>query len=65
LEQFLSHQYIIKYGIDFGFICKGATDNPHDLNSFDRLAFISNKFVHLHINKPIISEQLNFLEEII
>jgi hypothetical protein len=65
LEQFLSHQYIIKYNVDFGFISEDATDDMDNPDGFDKLRLISNKFVHLHINKPIINNQLNFLEEII
>ena len=65
LEQFLSHQYIIKYGVDFGFINEYATDNTHNLSGFDKLNLISNKFIHLQTNRPSISDQLNFLEEII
>lgn len=65
LEQFLSHQYILKYNVDFGFINEDATDNAYERNSFDKLKLISNKFVHLQINKPTINDQLNFLEEII
>ena len=65
LEQFLSHQYIIKYNVDFGFINENATDDTYDHDGFDKLKLISNKFLHLQTNKPSISDQLNFLEEII
>lgn len=65
LEQFLSHQYILKYNVDFGFINEDATDDSYNPNDFNILTLISNKFVHLQINKPAISNQLNFLEEII
>jgi hypothetical protein len=64
LEQFLSHQYILKYGIDFGFISEYPTDDVYNPNGFDKLKFISNKFVHIQTNKPMINDQLNFLEEI-
>lgn len=62
LEQFLSHQYILKYNVDFGFI----TEHPYyNGDKFDKLKLISNKYVHLHINKEMISDELNCLEEII
>jgi hypothetical protein len=62
LEQFLSHQYILKYNVDFGFITE---DNYYNNGEFDKLKLISNKYVHLHINKEIITDELNCLEEII
>ena len=65
LEQFLSHQYIIKHNVDFGFISEEATDDTYDPNDFDKLKLISNKFLHLQTNKPTITNQLNFLEGII
>jgi hypothetical protein len=64
LEQFLTHQYVIKHNVDFGFIHDKhpSCDNG---NGFDKLSLISNKFVHLHINNPIIVDEINYLEEIL
>lgn len=62
LEQFLSHQYIIKQNIDFGFLNE---INPDDNGVFfDKLKLLANKYVHLDINKPLINDKLNCLEEV-
>ena len=62
LEQFLSHQYIIKNKVDFGFITHDQYYNPGDFNA---LQLISKKYVHLHINNKIITDEIAYLEEII
>jgi replicative superfamily II helicase len=62
LEQFLSHQYVIKHKIDFGFVTHDQYYNPGEFNS---LELISKKYVHLHINNKMIIDELNYLEEII
>lgn len=62
LEQFLSHQYVIKHGVDFGFVTHDQYFNPGDFNS---LELISKKYAHLHINDKMIKDELNYLEEII
>lgn len=62
LEQFLSHQYVVKYNVDFGFVTEEQYYNNGD---FDPMKLLSNKYVHLHINKPLIKEEIKYLEEII
>lgn len=63
LEQFLSHQYVIKHHVDFGFI--NESHPSFNNKGFDKLSLISNKFVHLHINLTTIDNELNCLEEIL
>jgi hypothetical protein len=56
LEQFLCHQYILKYKTDFGFF----SDNISIDNDFKLLDLVSKKYLHININnlnsKSIIKE---------
>ena len=63
LEQFIFHQYVIKHNVDFGFfipyIYKDYSSN------FESLDLISQKFVHININKRDVRKNINYLENII
>jgi hypothetical protein len=61
-EQFLCHQQIIKHNVDYGFLSLNHYYNDGD---FDPIKMISKKYVHLHINKKNIKEEITFLEGII
>jgi hypothetical protein len=62
IEQFLSHQYIIKHKVDFGFITQ---DHYYNDGDFSGLELITKKYVHLHINKKMIKDEIKYLENII
>jgi hypothetical protein len=46
LEQFLCHQYVLKYKTDFGFL----SDNISINNDFTLLDLVSKKYLHININ---------------
>lgn len=62
LEQFLLHQYVIKHKVDFGFFISNIYYND---TVFDFMSLISQKFVHLNINKQTIKEEIKYLEKIV
>jgi len=60
LEQFLCHQYIIKYKTDFGFL----SDNITIHNNFTLLDLVSKKYLHININNPNSKSIIKNLETI-
>lgn len=62
LEQFLSHQYVIKHNVDYGFLTSNTYNNDDEFNPTE---LITKKYVHLHINKKNIKDEIKYLEEII
>jgi hypothetical protein len=62
LEQFLFHQSVIKHMVDFGFFISNIY---YSETVSDFMSLISQKFVHLNINKQTIKEEIEYLEKIV
>ncbi len=64
VEQFLCHQKIVKYKVDYGFLSTDHYENGDHLD-FNIMNIISKKYVHLNINNKKIKDELIYLENII
>jgi hypothetical protein len=64
IEQFLCHQYVVKYKVDYGFL---STDHyiNHENIEFNLMDMISKKYLHLNINNKKIHNEITYLESII
>lgn len=61
LEQFLSHQKVLKYKVDYGFLSRDHYENGDHVN-FNVMNMITKKYVHLNINNSKIKDELIYLE---
>jgi len=63
IEQFLLHQNVVKYHVDYGFFLDYNYYNTND--DFNIMETMSKKFLHLNINHKNIKNELDFIESII
>lgn len=62
LEQFLSHQYLVKNNVDFGFLSYYHYFNDGE---FDKEKILMNKYVHIHHHRENVKQEVEYLETIV